>query len=306
MNQRRRPPRRPVNGVLMLDKPFGMSSNDALQKVRRLFNAAKAGHTGTLDPMATGLLPLTFGEATKFSQALLDADKGYLADVRLGVTTTTGDAEGEVLEERQVDITASGIEQVCATFRGEIHQVPPMYSALKRDGKPLYEYARAGIELERAARRVSIHALRVVSVAADGFVMEVRCSKGTYIRTLAEDIGRALACGAHLRGLRRVSIGPFEASCAVGLDLLESVAESDRDAYLAPVDALLADLPIERLDQGEAGVLLNGGKLSRSASGGGRCRAYGPSGFIGLAELRADGLLVPLRLISTQVQEEKA
>lgn len=306
MNQRRRPARRPVNGVLMLDKPYGMSSNDALQKARRLLNAAKAGHTGTLDPMATGLLPLTFGEATKFSQTLLDADKGYVADVRLGLRTTTGDAEGEVLETLPVAVDAVGIERACASFVGEIDQVPPMYSALKRDGKPLYEYARAGIELERSARRVTIHDLKVVSTTSDGFVMEVRCSKGTYIRTLAEDIGRVLGCGAHLRGLRRISIGPYEAKAAITFEALEMADEAARDALLGPVDALLADLPIERLDEFEAGILLNGGKLTRAAAGSGRCRAYGPDGFVGLAELRADGFMVPLRLVSTQAREEKA
>ncbi|MCB1898866.1 tRNA pseudouridine(55) synthase TruB [Cognatazoarcus halotolerans] len=306
MNQRRRPPRRLVNGVLMLDKPFGMSSNDALQKARRLLNAAKAGHTGTLDPMATGLLPLTFGEATKFSQTLLDADKGYIADVRLGVTTTTGDAEGELIEERSVLVSAAEIEQAFTSFTGEIDQIPPMFSALKRDGKPLYEYARAGIELERAPRRVSIYQLRLLSFSGDGFVMEVCCSKGTYIRTLAEDIGRVLGCGAHLRGLRRTSIGPFAVASAIDFERLEAAAEFEREGLLAPVDALLADLPIECLDPGETGILLNGGRLKRSATPAGRYRAYGPNGFIGLAELRADGFMVPLRLLSTQVQEEKA
>ena len=211
--------RRQVDGVLLLDKPRGLSSNHALQKAKRLFNAAKAGHTGTLDPMATGLLPLTFGEATKFSQMLLDADKSYEATVTLGVVTDTGDAEGQVLERQSVTADAQDIAAALNAFRGEIEQIPPMYSALKRDGRPLYEYARAGIELERAPRRVVIHALEMLDGGLDGssFGFRVRCSKGTYVRTLAMDIGRALGCGAHLSALRRTAIGPF------GLDELGEV-----------------------------------------------------------------------------------
>uniref|UniRef100_UPI0035ADC3C5 tRNA pseudouridine(55) synthase TruB n=1 Tax=Thauera aminoaromatica TaxID=164330 RepID=UPI0035ADC3C5 len=236
----RRIVRREVDGVLLLDKPQGMSSNGALQTARRLLAAAKAGHTGTLDPMASGLLPLTFGEATKFSQMLLDADKTYEAVVRLGVDTDSGDAEGKVLATRPVAVDRAALEAVLERFRGEIEQVPPMYSALKRDGKALYEYARAGIELERAARRVVIHALELLDFAGERFTIRVHCSKGTYIRSLAMDIGAALGCGAHLAALRRTAIGAFDLSGALTLEALEAAGEGGRDALLAPVDALVA------------------------------------------------------------------
>ena len=202
--------RRVVDGVLLLDKSQGVSSNGALQTARRLLNAAKAGHTGTLDPMASGLLPLTFGEATKFSQMLLDADKVYEAVVQLGVDTDSGDADGAVIATRPVAVDRAALEAVLTRFRGEIEQVPPMYSALKRDGKALYEYAREGIELEREARRVTIHALELLDFAGERFAIRVHCSKGTYIRSLAMDIGAALGCGAHLCALRRTAIGAFE------------------------------------------------------------------------------------------------
>ena len=230
-----RPPKKPrdlVDGVLLLDKPVGLSSNDALIKAKRVLNAKKAGHTGTLDPFATGLLPLCFGEATKFSQDLLEADKTYEATVHLGIMTTTGDTEGETIEERAVDVTVGAIEAALARFRGPIFQVPPMYSALKRDGKPLYHYARQGIELEREPRTVTIHSLTLV--ACDGMTAEldVACSKGTYIRTLAEDIGRALGCFAHLTALRRTQVGPFSLQGAVTLEALQ--------ASEAPAQALIA------------------------------------------------------------------
>ncbi|PJC02436.1 MAG: tRNA pseudouridine(55) synthase TruB, partial [Gallionellales bacterium CG_4_9_14_0_8_um_filter_59_50] len=203
------PIKRPLDGVLLFDKPLLLSSNIALQKVRRLFRAEKAGHTGTLDPLATGLLPICFGEATKFTHALLDADKRYLATLRLGQRTTTGDAEGEVVAQRAVAVTADQLRQVLAAFTGEIQQLPPMYSALKHQGKPLYEYIRQGETVERAARPVVIHELALQRWAGDELVLDVRCSKGTYVRTLAEDIGEALGCGAHLTGLRRSGIGDF-------------------------------------------------------------------------------------------------
>jgi len=189
--------------VLLLDKPLGLSSNDALQKAKRLFRAEKAGHTGTLDPLATGLLPLCFGAATKFSQVSLDADKAYRATLKLGQTTSTGDAEGEITKERPVEVHRAALEDACAQLVGEIEQIPPMHSALKRDGRALYEYARDGIEVERAPRRVRIHDIAIVDWHSDVLVIDVRCSKGTYIRTLAEDIGSALGCGAYLAALRR-------------------------------------------------------------------------------------------------------
>ncbi|WP_068807412.1 tRNA pseudouridine(55) synthase TruB [Thauera phenolivorans] len=299
--QFRRPPRRQVDGVLLLDKPQGLSSNTALQTARRLFNAAKAGHTGTLDPMATGLLPLTFGEATKFSQMLLDADKTYEAEVRLGVDTDTGDAEGTVLATRPVAVERAALEAVLSRFRGEIEQIPPMYSALKRDGKPLYEYARAGIELERPSRRVTIHVLELLDFDGERFRIRVGCSKGTYVRSLAMDIGAALGCGAHLSALRRTGIGPFEVAEAVTLERLESADETGRDRLLAPADALVRHLGAITLDAGVAAALLQGRVVRPGAAdaGGTLVRVYGPHGFLGLAVWQEDGGLAPRRLIAT-------
>lgn len=292
--------RRAVDGVLLFDKPQGVSSNGALQTARRLLNAAKAGHTGTLDPMASGLLPLTFGEATKFSQMLLDADKTYEAVVRLGVETDSGDADGKILATHPVAVERAALEVVLARFRGEIEQVPPMYSALKRDGKALYEYARAGIELEREARRVTIHALDLLEFSGERFAIRVACSKGTYIRSLAMDIGAALGCGAHLAALRRTAIGRFDLSGAVTLEALEAAGEGGRDALLAPVDALVAGFPVLQLDAEAARGLLQGRALALAgAQPGAKVRAYGPGGFLGLAQWQADGRLAAVRLIAT-------
>jgi len=231
--------RRPVHGVLLLDKPLGLSSNDALQKAKRLYRAEKAGHTGTLDPLASGLLPICFGAATKFSQVSLDADKAYRATLKLGQTTTTGDAEGEVTRQRPVQVDRAAIEAACARFSGDIEQVPPMHSALKKNGKALYEYARNGIEVERAPRRVTIHAITTVDWHDDALVIDVSCSKGTYIRTLAEDIGESLGCGAHLSALRRTGSGALRVEQAVTLEQLQAMDEAQRDALLAPADALI-------------------------------------------------------------------
>jgi len=292
--------RRIVDGVLLLDKAQGSSSNHALQAARRLLNAAKAGHTGTLDPMASGLLPLTFGEATKFSQMLLDADKTYEAVVQLGVETDSGDADGRVIATHAVSVSEARLAEVVAGFRGDIEQVPPMYSALKRDGKALYEYARQGIEVERAARRVTIHALDLLDFAGDRFSMRVACSKGTYIRTLAMDIGAALGCGAHLCGLRRTRIGPFDVCEAVTLERLESCPAEERDALLAPVDTLVREFGEVLLEAEQAAWLLQGRTLRLVPSGTpGPVRAYGPQGFLGLACWQADGTLAPRRLIAT-------
>ncbi len=292
--------RRVVDGVLLLDKPSGLTSNAALQSARRLLNAAKAGHTGTLDPLASGLLPLTFGEATKFSQLLLDADKTYEAVVQLGVETDSGDADGAVLATRPVEVDEARLAEVLERFRGDIEQVPPMYSALKRDGKALYEYARAGIEVEREARRVTIHALELLDFAGERFTIRVACSKGTYIRSLAMDIGTALGCGAHLRGLRRTRIGPFDVADAVTLAQLEGCAIEDRDGLLAPADALVAGFPAIVLDAEEARGLLQGRVLQPAASAGeGVVRVYGPQGFLGLGQWQADGKLAAKRLIAT-------
>lgn len=295
----RKIPRRIVDGVLLLDKPQGLTSNAALQTARRLLNAAKAGHTGTLDPMASGLLPLTFGEATKFSQILLDADKTYEAGVRLGVETDTGDAEGEILRRAAVDVDRARLCEVLAGFVGEIDQIPPMHSALKRDGKPLYEYARAGIELEREARRVVIHELELREFSDEHFVIRVRCSKGTYIRSLAMDIGAALGCGAHLDALRRTGIGAFSVESSVTLAAVEEVAFDARDAMLAPVDALVAHFGRIDLDPTDAAGILQGRALRLAQSGCGTVRIYGGRRFLGLAEWHSDGSLRPKRLIAT-------
>nr|NDG08619.1 tRNA pseudouridine(55) synthase TruB [Oxalobacteraceae bacterium] len=232
----------PVHGVLLLDKPAGMSSTQALAKAKWLLNAQKAGHTGTLDPFATGLLPLCFGEATKFAQDLLYADKTYEAVVHLGVTTTTGDTEGEVAESRPVEVSIQQIESVLTQFCGPIRQVPPMYSALKRDGKPLYEYARQGVTLEREARSVIIHQLDLLCYDAPYIKLRVTSSKGTYVRVLGEDIGKALGCGAHLKALRRTGVGSLSLDDAVALDDLVALGECRSNA-LKPLDALLSTLP---------------------------------------------------------------
>ena len=298
--QRVRIQRRAVHGVLLLDKPLGLSSNDALQKAKRLYRAEKAGHTGTLDPLATGLLPLCFGAATKFSQISLDADKRYLATLKLGITTRTADAEGEVLLTREVSVTREQVEQACARFSGPISQVPPMHSALKRDGKPLYEYARAGIEVEREARLVTIHRIDILGGQDDVWTLDVRCSKGTYIRTLAEDIGAALGCGAHLSGLRRTGSGPLTLEAAFTLEQLAAMTEDQRDAALQATDMLLADWPVVRLDSEDAGRFLSGVRRRISSlADAPAVRVYGPQAkaFLGSGHITA-GELISTRLLS--------
>ncbi len=299
MNKPRRAPRRRVDGVLLLDKPPGMSSNAALQKARWLFNAAKAGHTGTLDPMATGLLPVCFGEATKFSSTLLDADKTYEATVKLGIATDTADAEGKVLETHPVEVAEAQVRAVCVRFVGEIEQVPPMHSALKRDGKPLYEFARQGIEVERQARQVTIHGIDLLAWRGDSFDLRVACSKGTYIRTLAADIGSALGCGAHLAALRRTRVGSLDIAQAVTLETLEATAVELRDSLLQPTDALLAGLAAEQLGETDAARLLRGQPIPWHGMPSCQRRLFGPQGFIGLGEITTDGWLKPKRLIAT-------
>ncbi|TXI89858.1 MAG: tRNA pseudouridine(55) synthase TruB [Burkholderiaceae bacterium] len=306
--------RLPINGVLLLDKPVGWSSNDALIKTKRLLNAIKAGHTGTLDPFATGLLPLCFGEATKFSADLLDADKTYRTVVHLGVTTTTGDTEGEVLEQHEVTVTVPQIEQVLEQFRGDILQVPPMYSALKRDGKALYEYAREGITLEREARPVTIHMLEFVAYEAPFLTLNVRCSKGTYIRVLGEDIGKALGCGAHLNALRRTHVAHLVLENTVTLEQLEAMDEAERLTLLAPVDALLSSFPAVVLPSELARRFLQGQRIPLGKEGVahpqtlGRVRVYAKSEqeesadqLLGSAQLQEYAILAPERLISTAI-----
>ncbi len=295
-----------VDGVLLLDKPVGFSSNDALIKAKRVLNAKKAGHTGTLDPFATGLLPLCFGEATKFSQDLLESDKTYETTVHLGQTTDTGDTEGEVVESREVNVTLEQIHAVLEKFRGPIAQVPPMYSALKRDGKPLYEYARAGITLEREARNVVIHKLELLSYEAPFLKLSVTCSKGTYIRVLGQDIGEALGCGAHLNALRRTQVGPLTMENMITLEALTAHAEPL--SLLAPVDALLASFPAVQLNADLAKRFLNGQRLALGKEAitvpteQGRVRVYLDAKLLGTAILGEYSILAPERLIAFAAQ----
>lgn len=287
---------RRVDGVLLLDKPTGMSSNSALQAARRLFSAAKAGHSGTLDPMASGLLPLCFGEATKFSVDLLVADKTYEAELLFGIRTDTGDADGMVVMESPVTFGRAELEAALNRFRGPILQIPPMYSALKRNGRPLYELARQGIEVEREARAVTIHELWLLDFSQDRCRLRVACSKGTYIRSLAEDLGAALACGAHLTALRRVAVGPLRIIDAVTLDQLAVLAEEARADWLLPPDALLQSLPAVHLDHAAGRCFVHGNPVC-VVSPPGRCRVYSGNQLLGLGELDDAGRLQPRRVL---------
>ncbi len=288
-----------INGILLLDKPLGFSSNQALQKIKWLLKAAKAGHTGTLDPLATGLLPLCFGEATKFAHYLTDADKTYIATIKLGITTTTGDAEGAVLSTQPVNVNQAEFETVSQQFVGEISQVPPMYSALKFEGKALYEYARAGVEIERQSRLVTIHKIEINAFAGDVAVITVTCSKGTYIRTLAEDIGQQLGCGAHLIGLRRTATANYDISQAVTIEQFEALSDEQRLALLAPADSAVLHLPAMTLDDDSVFYLLQGQSVWRSGSiPAGLLRLYSEQQvFLGLGELQPDGKIAPKRLM---------
>lgn len=289
---------RQLDGVLLFDKPLEISSNDALQKVRRLFQAEKAGHTGTLDPLATGLLPICFGEATKFSNALLDADKTYRALLRLGQTTSTGDAEGEITAEHPVEAGQAEVDAVLAGFRGEIQQLPPMHSALKHQGKPLYEYIRKGETIERELRNVVIHKLVLNSFSGNEMDITVRCSKGTYIRTLAEDIGAALGCGAHLIGLRRTAIAHFDLRDGYSWQQLEAMTGAERDACVLPLDSLMPDTPKLQLDAVQIKRLAQGQRLGLDTGfPDGKVCLYGPHGFIGTG-LLLGRRLAPERLLS--------
>ena len=290
---------RPLDGVLLFDKPLQLSSNIALQKVRRLFQAEKAGHTGTLDPLATGLLPICFGEATKFSIGLLDADKTYRALVKLGQTTTTGDAEGEVTRNCEVSLNEQQVRTVLHNFIGEISQIPPMYSALKHQGKPLYEYIRKGETIEREGRNITIHELVLERFARDEMEISVRCSKGTYIRTLAEDIGNALGCGAHLCALRRTTIAGFSLQNAYSMDQLEAMDMDAREACLLPLDCMLQEMPMIELDAVQVTRMAQGQRLGIDAGlPDGKVRLYGAGNFIGVAELLGRRL-APDRLLSS-------
>jgi tRNA pseudouridine55 synthase len=291
-----------IDGALLVDKPVGITSNFALQKVKRLLGAAKAGHAGTLDPLASGLLIALFGEATKFAGLLLDSDKEYVATLKLGETTATGDAEGEVLETRPVTVSADELRATLTRFTGEIEQVPPMYSALKRDGVPLYKLARRGESVERRPRPVRILELELLDFKKPLVNVRVRCSKGTYVRTLAEDIGAALGCGAHLAGLRRTASGRFQVDDAAPVAALETMAPPERRARLVGLDALLVELPRVDLDAGLAAKLRNGQSLPLQALSEGISAVYGPGGaLIGIGRAE-EGTLRPLRL--TQVAEK--
>ena len=300
---RRRNKGRPVNGVLLLDKPAGISSNKALQNAKYIFKAAKAGHTGSLDPLATGMLPVCFGEATKISAFLLDADKRYLMKCRLGATTTTADAEGEVLQERDhSSVTAADIERELATFVGQIEQVPPMYSALKHNGERLYKLAREGIEVERKPRSITIHSA-VLHGYDDGIAdIEVHCSKGTYVRTLAEDLGEQLGCGAHLSALRRTAVGPYEGEM-VTMDQLEALREApfaELDALLLPIESGVSDWPDIQLDPDAAFYVRQGQPIQVPLTHvEGWVRIYDRKTFMGVGEIQDDGRIAPRRMIAS-------
>jgi tRNA pseudouridine55 synthase len=295
---------RDVDGILILDKPFACSSNQALQQVRKLYRARKAGHCGSLDPLATGILPICLGEATKFSSYLLGANKTYRATCRLGETTTTGDAEGEVIERRSVAVDATQIEQSLAQFLGEIEQIPPMYSALKHQGKRLYELAREGKQVERKSRRVTIYHLALLSCSTDSLSFEVSCSKGTYIRTLAEDIGAVLGCGAHLTALRRLSVDAFVEQDAVTMERLQLLEQQGRDQLddlLLPLTRALMQFPELKLDAASSLEISQGKRVQLEVSeAAGLCRLITEEGrFMGLGKVDPDGELTAKRLMNT-------
>ncbi len=302
---RRRVKGRVVNGILLLDKPSGMTSNEALQKVKWLYFARKAGHTGSLDPLASGMLPICLGEATKVSGFLLDADKRYRVRCRLGERTTTGDAEGEVLETRPVgELDEAQVEAVLARFRGTIEQVPPMYSALKHEGQRLYKLARQGVEVEREPRQVEIKELRLLALQGDRLDILVHCSKGTYVRTLAEDIGEALGCGAHVAGLRRTAVGPYREDQMVTMERLEQIREQDKhalDDLLLPVESALVQWPDVELTA-DASFYLQQGQpvLVPHAPTSGWVRLYERGHrFIGMGQILDDGRVAPKRLMKS-------
>ncbi|MGB8516315.1 MAG: tRNA pseudouridine(55) synthase TruB [Gallionella sp.] len=294
---------RPLDGVLLFDKPLELSSNDALQKVRRLFQAEKAGHTGTLDPLATGLLPICFGEATKFSNTLLDADKTYRTTVRLGITTATGDVEGEVIARSEVKVTLEQVQAVLERFHGSLQQLPPMYSALKHQGKPLYEYIREGITIERELRDIVIRELQLHRFDGVDMDISVRCSKGTYIRTLGEDIGAALGCGAHLTALRRTAIAHFDLHDGYTLAQLTEMSDEQRLVRLLPVDSLMPNMPKLHLDDVQIKRMAQGQRLGLDTGlSDGRIALYGAQGFIGVGLLQGRRL-APERLLSSVAKQ---
>ena len=291
--------KREIDGVFLLNKPLGFSSNQALKKIQWLFNAKKAGHTGTLDPMASGLLPICIGEATKFSHRLLEANKTYIATIQLGVTTTTGDQEGEVVNQKDVVLKPNQLEETLQKFTGDITQIPPMFSALKFEGKPLYEYARQGIEIERKSRQVTIYDITLKKIEESIVILEVSCSKGTYIRTLAEDIGHALGCGAYLKGLERTQTGNFQLSDALTIEAIEAMSMASREKTLLPVDALLEGLSSIQLTLTETEAIKKGQAIDFNGKNDNELRLYGISGqFLGVGQPDLQGRLFPKRLIA--------
>ncbi len=291
--------KREINGVFLLDKPLGFSSNQVLKKIQWLFNAKKAGHTGTLDPMASGLLPICLGEATKFSHHLLNANKTYIATIQLGMTTTTGDQEGEVVSEKEVILNEVQLKETLQKFMGDITQIPPMYSALKFEGKPLYEYARKGIEIERKSRQITIHDIKLMKIEASKMTVEVFCSKGTYIRTLAEDIGQALGCGAYLKALKRTQTGNFQVANALSIEALETMAMSSREKVLLPIDTLLKGLSSIELTFTEIEAIKKGQSIDFNGKNLNELRLYSSSGqFVGVGQPDLQGRLLPKRLIA--------
>ena len=291
--------KREIDGVFLLNKPLGFSSNQALKKIQWLFNAKKAGHTGTLDPMASGLLPICIGEATKFSHRLLEANKTYIATIQLGVTTTTGDQEGEVVNQKDVVLKPNQLEETLQKFTGDITQIPPMFSALKFEGKPLYEYARQGIEIERKSRQVTIYDITLNKIEESIVILEVSCSKGTYIRTLAEDIGHALGCGAYLKGLERTQTGNFQLSDALTIEAIEAMSMASREKTLLPVDALLGGLSSIKLTLTETEAIKKGQAIDFNGKNDNELRLYGASGqFLGVGQPDLQGRLFPKRLIA--------
>ena len=291
--------KREIDGVFLLNKPLGFSSNQALKKIQWLFNAKKAGHTGTLDPMASGLLPICIGEATKFSHRLLEANKTYIATIQLGVTTTTGDQEGEVVNQKDVVLKPNQLEETLQKFTGDITQTPPMFSALKFEGKPLYEYARQGIEIERKSRQVTIYDITLNKIEESIVILEVSCSKGTYIRTLAEDIGHALGCGAYLKGLERTQTDNFQLSDALTIEAIEAMSMASREETLLPVDALLEGLSSIKLTLTETEAIKKGQAIDFNGKNDNELRLYGASGqFLGVGQPDLQGRLFPKRLIA--------
>jgi len=293
----------------VLDKPQGLSSNEALQRVKRLFNARKAGHTGSLDPLATGVLPLCFGEATKLSQFLLDSDKRYRVEIQFGVRTDTGDAEGQVIAKTEtVEIDRNQLEDALSKFVGTIEQIPPMYSAIKQQGVPLYKLAREGKEVERASREVTVYSLDLRDFNGLQLELDVHCSKGTYIRTLADDLGELLGCGAHVKELRRLQAGSFDEASSVSLERLEEVRQASEkddystiDEYLQPMDRAVADLPEVELPEVTAGWIKQGQPvLVRHLPEAGLVRLYQDDMFIGIGSILDDGRVAPRRMITDQ------